>query len=234
MKTDLVVQATIRRGALAFSVNLTTGGQPIVLVGPNGTGKTSLLHALAGGLIDVRGKMVVCGIDWLERGVPWPPERRSVGYLPQSDALFPRLSVLDNVAYGAPGETRAERRQHAQSMLERTGITQLASMGVSGLSGGERRRVALARALVRDPDLLLLDEPTASLDAIAKRQIRTLLREILASRTRPSVVVTHDPRDVEAWSGALALAYDGEISAAPGADDNRRTHPYISALMALD
>jgi molybdate/tungstate transport system ATP-binding protein len=151
-----------------------------VLLGASGEGKTSLLKALAGLL--PAGGQPFAGL---------PAHRRPVGYLPQGAALFPHLSVWRNVAYALDG-TRRERRTAAMAWLDRLGLGALAERFPAQLSGGQKQRVALLRALARHPALLLLDEPTASLDAATGE---TIMAELIA-RTRelgiPALVATHD------------------------------------------
>ncbi len=151
-----------------------------VLLGASGEGKSSLLKALAG-LLPALG----------EPFGGLPAHRRPVGYLPQGSALFPHLSVWRNVAYALDG-SRAERRAAAVAWLDRLGLGALAERYPAQLSGGQKQRVALLRALARHPALLLLDEPTASLDAATGEAI---MAELIA-RTRelglPALVTTHD------------------------------------------
>lgn len=151
-----------------------------VLLGASGEGKTSLLKALAG-LLPAAG----------EPFAGLPAHRRPVGYLPQGAALFPHLPVWRNVAYALDG-SRRERRTAALAWLDRLGLGALAERSPAQLSGGQKQRVALLRALARHPSLLLLDEPTASLDAATGE---TIMAELIA-RTRelgiPALVATHD------------------------------------------
>lgn len=204
------MDARLSAGAFRLDVQLAIDRGPLLLVGPNGSGKSTLLRALAGGPVDVDGRIAL-GAEVLvdtAHGVFLPPERRRVGYLPQGFRLFPHLTALDNVAFGVEGD-RDARRAHARRLLDELGVAALADRRPAGLSGGEAQRVALARALARRPALLLLDEPTASLDVQARRAARELLASRLASL--PTVAVTHDVRDVEAWGGAVALVRDGRV-----------------------
>ncbi|MDE2581559.1 MAG: ABC transporter ATP-binding protein, partial [Rhodospirillales bacterium] len=151
-----------------------------VLLGASGEGKSSLLKALAG-LLPARG----APFDGL------PAHRRPVGYLPQGAALFPHLPVWRNVAYALDG-SRRKRRQAAMAWLDRLGLGALAERYPAQLSGGQQQRVALLRALARHPALLLLDEPTASLDAATGEAI---MREVIARLHElgiPALVATHD------------------------------------------
>ncbi len=148
------------------------------LLGRSGAGKTSLLKALAG-LLPATGS-------------PWtnlPPESRPIGYLPQGAALFPHLTVLENAAFARRGPSRLDA---AQALLDDLGIGHLSARSAAKLSGGEAQRAALARALGRAPELLLLDEPSAALDASTRDSILTQLMDIIESREIPALAATHD------------------------------------------
>lgn len=204
-------------GSFVLDVALEGRAGPVALVGPNGSGKTTTLRALSGA-IEVERAHVVVGDDVLEHttaGVRLPIETRRIGYVPQGYGLFPHLSVLDNVAFGlSTGLHRlplAARRERAAQMLGELDCADLAPRRVGRLSGGEQQRVALARALVLDPALLLLDEPLAALDASRRRAVRSFLAEKLADFGRPSILVTHDPRDVAALDAAVVVLDGGRV-----------------------
>jgi len=150
-----------------------------VLLGASGEGKTLLLSAIAG-LIAARGEP----FDGL------PPQRRTVGYLPQGHALFPHLRAWENVAFSLRG---AQRRQQAIQWLERVGMADLAERWPSSLSGGQQQRVALARALARRPSLLLLDEPTSALDPVTRDEVLAELIAEVHEAGIPALAVSHDP-----------------------------------------
>ena len=168
------------------------------LLGRSGAGKTSLLRALAGLLPAT--------------GTPWAglaPEARPVGYLPQGAALFPHLSALGNAAYALRG---AGRIAAAQALLDELGIGALAHRLATSLSGGEAQRVALARALARRPELLLLDEPSAALDATSRDDIMLWLIATIAARAIPALAATHDPA-IAALADWLVLLAGGRVIA---------------------
>jgi ABC-type sulfate/molybdate transport systems ATPase subunit len=206
-----------RAGELALHVTLDGGSEPLALVGPNGSGKTTLLRALAGAHHPVTGTVEVDGMTLLDSqsGTDLPIERRHVGYVPQGYGLFPHLSVLHNVAFGlSNGEHRRpvpERTRAAMAMLDELECAHLAHRHPTRLSGGEQQRVALARALVIEPRLLLLDEPLAALDATARRSVRSFLARKLRALGRPSIVVTHDVRDVKALDAEVCVLEGGTI-----------------------
>lgn len=228
-------RATLRVGIGSFVLDaaLDGGAQPLALIGPNGSGKTTVLRAVAGAIPVERAEIAVGEhvLESTDQDLHVPMERRRIGYVPQGYRLFPHLDVKDNVAFGlSTGALRrpvAERRARAIHVLDELGCADLADRRVDGLSGGERQRVALARALALDPQLLLLDEPLAALDATRRRSVRRALADHLASFGKPAVIVTHDVRDVAAL-GATVVALEGgrvvqrgsldEVSARPATD----------------
>lgn len=219
-----------RAGRFVLDVDLRGDDGVLAVVGPNGSGKTTLLRVLAGALRPDVGRVRVGEAVWedTEAGVHRPTEARRVGYVPQAYGLFPHLSALDNVAFGLTtrggGRARwADARERAHTVLEEVGLAALGHRRVGRLSGGERQRVALARALVTEPELLLLDEPLAALDATTRRRVRRWLTERLTDFGRPTVLVTHDVRDVEALGAPVVVfdrgrvAHRGELAELAGA-----------------
>jgi molybdopterin-binding protein len=183
-------------------------GTVVAVIGPNGAGKTSLLRALAG-LLPATGSVVVAGRE--VGGLP--PYQRGIGWVPQAPSLFAHLSARDNVAYPlrARGVGRRAARQTAQGWLDRLGLADLGAARPSALSGGQAARVALARALAADPDLLLLDEPLAALDAATRDDVRRLLRVTLSGGPAAVLVVTHDPVDVVALADRVLVVEAGKV-----------------------
>jgi len=174
-------------------------GRVTILFGPSGVGKTTVLRCLAGLAAPTRGAISFAGEVWSDSrtGTLVPPQKRRVAYLAQEPALFPHLSVRDNVGYGVAD--RAARRARAAELVGAFGLEALAERRPAELSGGQKQRVALARALARAPRLLLLDEPLASLDAPARAELQSQLGRVLRGSGAPAIVVTHD------WTLALAL-----------------------------
>ena len=180
------------RPRLEVELSIDTGFT--VVTGPSGAGKSTLLSALAGLLRPQQGRVVVGGdvlVD-IEAGVFVPPHRRRVGLVFQSLALFPHLSVIDNVAFGVDV---GDRLATARGWLERMWVGELAGRAPSTLSGGEAQRVALARALAARPRLLLLDEPFSALDVPLRRTLGTELRALVHETGLPTILVTHDVDD---------------------------------------
>ena len=184
---------------------LEIGPEPVALAGPSGAGKTTVLRAVAGLVTPARGRIALGGETWLdtERGVDLPPEERSVGFVFQDYALFPHLTVEQNVGFAGRGAVGP--------LLERFRIGQLAKARPGELSGGERQRVALARALAREPKVLLLDEPTAALDAHTRAAVRLELRDLLHGIGLPTLLVTHDFEDAAALAGRVGVLVEGKV-----------------------
>jgi molybdate transport system ATP-binding protein len=177
----------------------------VALVGPSGAGKTSVLRAVAGLLRPVSGRIALDDDAWFDAaaGVFRPPDERRVGLVFQEYALFPHMTVRQNIAYGG--------RERVDELLERFRISQLAKARPTELSGGERQRVALARALARDPEVLLLDEPLSALDAHTKVAVRGELQDLLREFELPTLLVTHDYEDAAALADRVGVLVAGEL-----------------------
>jgi iron(III) transport system ATP-binding protein len=180
-------------------------GHLVALLGPSGSGKTTLLRMIAGfeapdsGRIAIRGRAVAGDGVWVE------PEARRVGMVFQDGALFPHLTVRDNVAFGA---ARGER---ADECLELVGLHDRARAFPHELSGGERQRIALARALASDPDVVLLDEPFAALDASLRETLRQEVRRILKAAGTSALLVTHDQAEALSLADTVAVMRGGRV-----------------------
>ena len=194
MSERLDVRVVTRLPGFTLDVAWTAGDGVAVLFGPSGAGKTLTLQCLAGLLRPDQGRIVVDGRVLFDSssGVDVRPQARRVGYVFQGYALFPHLTVAENVAFGLRERPRAERAARTARVLERLGLTDLGGRAPHELSGGQRQRVALGRALATDPALLLLDEPLSALDAPLRRALRDELRVILREWRTAAVVVTHD------------------------------------------
>jgi molybdate transport system ATP-binding protein len=195
----------LRRGEFVLDLSFSApSGQVLALLGSNGAGKSTVLAAIAGLLPLRRGELIVDGriLERVATGTRLPPQAREVGVLFQGLALFESMTALDNVAYGprSRGVAKAEARAQASTWLARFGIAELAQRRPSQLSGGQAQAVALARALIVGPRLLLLDEPLASLDAENRIEAHAVLRQTLHEFEGVSVIVTHELGD------ALSLA----------------------------
>ena len=186
-----------------LELSLGLGRETVALAGPSGAGKTTVLRAIAGLARPDRGRVRCGGETWFDqsRGIDLAPEQRSVGYVFQDYALFPHLTVAQNVRLGGP----------VDGLLERFGIAHLAAARPPDLSGGERQRVALARALARRPAVLLMDEPLAALDARTRARVRGELRALLSELDLPTLLVTHDYEDAVALADRVAVLVEGTI-----------------------
>ncbi len=188
-------------------------GQIGVLIGPSGCGKTSLLRAVAGLERCASGRVVMDGeaLSDTATGVHVPPERRRIGMVFQDFALFPHLSVADNVAFGIAGLPRSERAARVQELLELVGLDHAAQRAPHQLSGGQQQRVALARALAPRPRLLLLDEPFSSLDVDLRERLAHEVRAILKESGTTALLVTHDQLEAFAMGDIIGVMDHGRL-----------------------
>jgi ABC-type sulfate/molybdate transport systems ATPase subunit len=240
--TNWRVRITSSAGALNLEIDIDGSGEPLAIVGPNGSGKTTLLRAIAGAHGPAEGRIEIGDATFLDSsaGINLAAEDRGVGYVPQGYGLFPHLSVVENVAFGlSTGSRKAsieKRRSRALAALEELECTHLADRTTVRLSGGEAQRVALARALVIEPRILLLDEPVAALDATARRSVRAFLSRRLRALGRPSIVVTHDVRDVVALNTEVCVLEAGVVSQR-GTVEELRASPataFVAEFVGLD
>jgi molybdate transport system ATP-binding protein len=175
-----------------------------VLFGPSGAGKTTLLRLIAGLERPDSGTISFRGHEWFGSASLAPQDRRA-SFLFQDYALFPHLTVAENVAYGSRNPAKAAQ------IIESFGLGELASRLPRAISGGQQQRVALARALAADPALLLLDEPLSALDAASRARTRQELRRTLLASGVPAIVVTHDRVEAIALGDWIAVIIDGAI-----------------------
>lgn len=206
----LAVDVEADVGALKLRVALPASAMPTVVVGPNGAGKTTLLKAVLGAIKPHRGTIVLekRTLFSARERIDVAIEDRRLGYVPQGVALFPHMTVRDNVAFGI----RENRRERAQRVCEQLGIAHLAHRKAPSLSGGEAQLVALARALAIEPRALLLDEPIAGLDAGARDKTRAFIAERLREIEIPTLVVSHHVDDARALGGRMAVIEAGRIT----------------------
>ena len=185
-------------------------GRILVVLGPSGAGKTMLLESISGLRRQRCGQIRLAGTEL----TGLPPEQRGIGLIFQDAALFPHLSVRENVRFGLRARGRAADAATPDSLLRRLRIGHLADRSPRTLSGGERQRVALARALAIRPGLLLLDEPLSALDQPTREEMRALLQEVLASLDIPAVHVTHDRDEALSIGDDLAIIVGGRLTQA--------------------
>lgn len=190
-------------------------GRTLALFGPSGSGKTSTLRAIAGLSRPVAGRISVDGEVWFdaERRINLPPQKRSVGYVFQEYALFPHLTVLENVTAAMPHVPAAQRAKRARTLLEKVGLAELLSRRPMELSGGQRQRVAVSRALAREPRVVLLDEPFSAVDATVRKALYLELAELRRTFARPIIFVTHDFHEVLRFADSVAIVESGAVIA---------------------
>ncbi len=216
-------------------------GELLALLGPSGSGKTTLLRIIAGLDWPDAGSLVVAGQDWLAL----PAQKRRIGFVFQQYALFPHMSVRDNIAFGLTVRPRGERPTSTQinatvdNLLNLLQIDHLADRFPSQLSGGQRQRVALGRALAIQPSVLLLDEPFGALDAAIRRDLRRWLREVHEKTGSTTIFVTHDQEEAFELADRVVVMGDGQISQI-GTADEIHDHPasafvaqFMGAVIAL-
>ena len=184
-------------------------GEFLTLLGPSGCGKTTLLRALAGFYTPDEGRIWVDGVDITQQ----PPHRRDIGMVFQSYAVFPHMTVAQNVAYGLEARKlpAADIAQRVQKALERVQLAQLGERYASQLSGGQKQRVGLARAMVIEPTLLLMDEPLSNLDAKLRLEMRQEIRLMQRELGITTLYVTHDQEEALAVSDRIAVMHEGRM-----------------------
>ncbi|VVS92767.1 molybdenum ABC transporter ATP-binding protein [Desulfoluna spongiiphila] len=186
------------------------------LYGPSGAGKTSVVNMVAGLLRPDTGRICVNGLCLFdsEQGIDLPPEKRRVGYVFQEGRLFPHLSVRSNLTYGmrrTPADLRFVDFDEVVSLL---GIDHLLARRPAGLSGGEKQRVAIGRALLTSPAMLLMDEPLASLDAARKAEVIPFIKKLAGHVSIPVLYVSHEPAEIRALATHMVALQDGRVTAA--------------------
>lgn len=190
-------------------------GEVVAVLGANGAGKSTLLSLVSGLLHPDTGRITLDGrvlVD-TEAGVWVPPHRRKVVLLAQQALLFPHLTAADNVAFGprSQGTGRAAAREAARTWLRVVDAAEFADRKPAQLSGGQAQRIAIARALVADPALLLLDEPMAALDVTVAPALRNLLRRVLRQTRRTALLVTHDLIDALSLADRVVVIEAGRL-----------------------
>jgi molybdate transport system ATP-binding protein len=238
---SLNAHLVVRRPGFTLDIELTAApGEVVALLGPNGAGKTTALRALAGLIALDDGHIVLNDRRLDDPAMPafTAPEHRRIGVVFQDYLLFPHLSALENVAFGprARGVPRASARTTATDWLGRVGLAEHARKRPRQLSGGQAQRVALARALATAPQLLLLDEPLAALDARTRLDTRAQLRGHLAGFPGATVLVTHDPLDAMMLADRLVIVEDGRVVQTGDATaiTTRPQTDYVASLVGLN
>ena len=212
--SDSVLRFDVRiaRGQFTLAASADAGEGITAVFGPSGAGKTTLLACIAGALSPDEGEIVLGGRTlWSSSGENVPPEKRRIGYVYQDGALFPHLTALGNIRYGYDLTPADARRIEPESVIGLLGLEDLLGRRPGQLSAGERQRVALARALATSPELLLLDEPTASLDARLKGTVIGYLRRVERELAIPMLLVSHSVSEVMALASRALLLRAGRV-----------------------
>jgi iron(III) transport system ATP-binding protein len=185
-------------------------GQVTCLLGPSGCGKSTTLRIIAGVDMQDEGEIYVDGELVCDTVFRVPPEQRSIGMMFQDFALFPHLSVAENVAFGLNGH-KSDKRARVEELLDKVGLLSAVDKFPHELSGGEQQRIALARALAPRPSIMLMDEPFSGLDERLKDDIRDSTLDVLKSENTAVLLVTHEPHEAMRMADEIALMRDGKI-----------------------
>lgn len=211
IKMNITKQLQLSQGASQLDIHTTIPSNTLTAIyGPSGAGKTTLLKILAGLIQPEQGKIEVNGDTWLDTAqrICLPPQHRSIGFVFQDYALFPHMTVLQNLLYAAG---KNPDKKYINDLLQLVKMEAFIKARPSQLSGGQQQRVALIRALVRKPQLLLLDEPLSAVDAMMRRQLRVELSNIQQQLQLTTLLVSHDMDDVSALAKNCIRMAHGRI-----------------------
>jgi molybdate transport system permease protein len=236
-RAGVSIDSRFRHSERDVEVSFEVGaGETVAVLGPNGSGKSTALGVVAGVLAPDAGSRILSSRVLCDRGVNVPPHRRGVALLAQDALLFPHLSVLENVAFGprSAGASRRVARETALRWLRHVDAASLADRMPATLSGGQAQRIAIARALATNPDVLLLDEPMSALDVRVASDLRRLLRTVLADRT--TILVTHDVVDALTLADRALVMNRGRIVEQGSPRDliERPRTPFMAQLAGLN
>lgn len=211
--TLMFEKVSLRLGEMVLALDLTLEKGTTALFGPSGSGKTSALELVAGLRRPERGTIILNGAVLASASTFAPAQKRSIGYVPQDLALFPHLTVRENIAYGVKAPPSSGQGMPREKLCEVLEIEDLLDRKPGFLSGGEKQRVAFARALLASPQLLLLDEPLASLDQSLKDRIMPYLERIRDEFAIPMLYVTHSAPEVVALCEDVVVLREGQCVA---------------------
>ena len=212
---SLEVSAGTHLGEFALDAEFKSESRVTAIFGPSGSGKTSVLNVIAGLLRPERGRVAVDGTVLLDTGagVFVPPHRRRIGYVFQDDRLFPHLSVKGNLTYGRIFAGSSRNHASFEEVIDLLDLGSLLHRGIAALSGGEKQRVAIGRALLSSPRLFLLDEPLSSLDERRKEEVMPFLEKLRDRASMPIVYVSHVLSEIERLAGTVVLMASGRVLA---------------------
>lgn len=230
MTFELDIKKVLRCGGEEFllSACFTTEDHSLVLFGPSGSGKTLTLQAIAGMLTPDDGHIRINGKTLFDaaHGINIPTRHRRVGYVFQNYALFPHLTVRENIGFGLKpllGSLSEKSNERVQELVTTFGLDKVAGQKPSALSGGQQQRAALARALAPSPDILLLDEPFSALDQPLRIRMREELSNTLKQFSIPMILVTHDSDEVESFAHSVAVYRNGQVESVHSAESMAHT-----------
>ncbi len=206
--------------SIAYGKNVVVQGASLQLekgeigcfLGPSGCGKTTLLRAIAGFEPLQQGEILLNNKAVSNTAIHLAPEKRNIGMVFQDFALFPHLSVADNIAFGMTHLKRAEQQQRTQQLLEMVSLNDYGKRYPHELSGGQQQRIALIRALAPKPDLLLLDEPFSSMDVELREELAIEIRDILKHENITAILVTHDQNEAFIVADTIGVMQDGKLT----------------------
>lgn len=193
----------------SLDVSFSVGRETLGILGASGSGKTTILRAIAGILRPIRGRIVADDVVFQDGSTFLPPRKRHVGMLFQHYALFPEMTILENITLCLSGN-RKEKRQRAMELLGLFHLENQAHQKPGELSGGQRQRAALARMMSTDPRLLLLDEPFSALDVHLRQEMMGLMKEVLEDFSGSAILVSHNPEEVARLCDRLLIVDEGE------------------------
>ena len=209
-------------------------GEIFALLGPSGSGKTSTLRVIAGFERPQGGRVFIGGrmLSGDDASTFVAPEHRNLGFVFQDFALFPHLSVIENVMFGLHGLRSEERRRRAMDILERAQLTDCTDRLPRELSGGQQQRVALARAMAPRPHLILMDEPFSSLDPELREDARRKIHRVFREHAMSAVIVTHDQSEALGFADRIGVMHDGRLEQV-GTPEELYNHPATQFVAAF-
>ena len=216
---SIFVDIEKRLGSFSLKVKFAAGNETLALLGASGCGKSMTLKCIAGIETPDSGRIVVDDVTLFdsEKGINLSPQERHVGLMFQNYALFPNMTVLQNIRTGAKREKdKAKREKSVQQIMTRFGLADLANRCPHQLSGGQQQRVALARILVSDPHILLLDEPFSALDSHLRFRLEQDVRNVIRSYGKTVLLVSHDRDEVYRMADSIAVMNNGSIESYGG------------------